>query len=228
MAWKEAYKADLSLACIKAKRKIFDPLTSWRESLSWCLFVPFVVVFVLCFTSLVFWTVVQTPFVITFVHSNEKRKKTGRVLPYHFLKKKGCHALLHALEFLCCGLLWPHLFQASVWVCPGSLGSHAFWGVGCHCEAPRCGGPIDADFVEDFSCLLCSPPVLPWGLGSIMGSDQGLFDGGGLCWECSSPSPLVQQPSSDCLSFGEVAKSLWSCLDIGLAARCYCLLFSSS
>jgi len=32
MAWKEAFKADHSLVCIKAKRKISDPLMAWRES----------------------------------------------------------------------------------------------------------------------------------------------------------------------------------------------------
>jgi len=34
MTWKATFKADLSVVCIKAKRKISDPLKIWRENFS--------------------------------------------------------------------------------------------------------------------------------------------------------------------------------------------------
>ena len=66
--------------------------------------------------------------------------------------------------------------------------------------------------MDDISCKPCSPPGPSLGLlGSLLGSDQGLFDGGGLCRPRRWPSPSVQRSSnspggrsSSCLGLDEM------------------------
>ncbi|XP_066359193.1 uncharacterized protein [Miscanthus floridulus] len=79
-------------------------------------------------------------------------------------------------------------------------------------KSPGVGASVSADWFDDTSCKPCSPPGPSLGLlGSLLGSDQGLFDGGGLCRPRRWPSPSVQRSSnspggrsSSCLGLDEM------------------------
>ncbi|KAG0520167.1 hypothetical protein BDA96_08G050000 [Sorghum bicolor] len=80
-------------------------------------------------------------------------------------------------------------------------------------KSPGVGASVSADdWFDDLSCKPCSPPGPSLGLlGSLLGSDQALFDGGGLCRPRRSPSPSVQRlsnspggRSSSCLGLDEM------------------------
>jgi hypothetical protein len=81
-------------------------------------------------------------------------------------------------------------------------------GLVIHVKLLGVGVQVSANWVEDFSCHPCSPPEASLGfMGSMLGSDQVLFDGGGICRTRSLLSPSVQQPLGCCLGLSEVAGS---------------------